>query len=433
MTTTAPDIQAARADTSRHVVVIGAGIVGAASAIELLRDGHRVTLVEPGEPGGEQAASYGNGACLSPSSVVPMSHPGIWKKVPGYILDPLGPLAIRWRYFPRVIPWLLRFIGAGSTEAKIYALGRVLRPLVINSPERHKKLALEAGVGDLIQKQGLLYAYPSRTDFEADSLAWRVRAETGVKWLELDENDLRQREPALARRYTFGVLVEDGGQCLNPGGYVAALVRHALNEKAELRRVRAIGFLIDQGRLRAVRTDAGEIACDKAVICAGAWSKSLAAEAGDHVVMESERGYHVLVEDPASGPRHPVMATDTKGSITMTAGKLRIAGQVELAGLEAAPNWQRAQILLNLLERTFPALGDVAADKVKFWMGHRPATPDALPVIGHASASADIVYGFGHGHIGLAAGPVSGRLVADLVSGKPPVIDPAPYSARRFS
>ena len=105
----------------------------------------------------------------------------------------------------------------------------------------------------------------------------------------------------------------------------------------------------------------------------------------------------------------------------------------ELAGLEAAPNWQRAQILLNLLERTFPALGDVAADKVKFWMGHRPATPDALPVIGHASASADIIYGFGHGHIGLAAGPVSGRLVADLVSGKPPVIDPAPYSARRFS
>ena len=133
MTTTAPDIQAARADTPRHVVVIGAGIVGAASAIELLRDGHRVTLVEPGEPGGEQAASYGNGACLSPSSVVPMSHPGIWKKVPGYILDPLGPLAIRWRYFPRVIPWLLRFIGAGSTEAKIYAAGRVLRPLVINS------------------------------------------------------------------------------------------------------------------------------------------------------------------------------------------------------------------------------------------------------------------------------------------------------------
>src|SRR6202142_2748962 len=139
---------------AQHVVVIGAGIVGAATALELLRDGHTVTIVEPGDPGGEQAASYGNGTLLNPSSVIPMSTPGIWKKVPGYLRDPLGPLAIRWRYLPRLYPWLRRFITAGSTPAKLSAIAHALQPLLADAPERHRALAEEAGVGDLITRQG---------------------------------------------------------------------------------------------------------------------------------------------------------------------------------------------------------------------------------------------------------------------------------------
>ena len=143
-----------RAGLMAHVVVIGAGIVGAATAVELLRDGHRVTILEPGEPGGEQAASYGNGTLLNPSSVIPMSSPGIWRKVPGWLADPLGPLAIRWRYLPRLLPWLTRFLRAGATEAQVAATARALRPLVLNAPELHRRLAEEAGVGELITRQG---------------------------------------------------------------------------------------------------------------------------------------------------------------------------------------------------------------------------------------------------------------------------------------
>ena len=180
-----------------HVVVIGAGIVGAATAIELLRDGHRVTILEPGEPGGEQAASYGNGTLLNPSSVIPMSSPGIWRKVPGWLADPLGPLAIRWRYLPRLLPWLTRFLRAGATEARVAATARALRPLLLDAPELHRRLAEEAGVGDLITRQGVLFVFPSRADFEAEALAWRLRRENGVRWLELSADELRQREPAL--------------------------------------------------------------------------------------------------------------------------------------------------------------------------------------------------------------------------------------------
>ncbi len=418
---------------THHVVVIGAGIIGAASAIELLRDGHSVTILEPGEPGGEQAASYGNGTLLNPSSVIPMSSPGIWRKVPGWLADPLGPLAIRWRYLPHLLPWLTRFLRAGDTEAKVVATARALRPLLLDAPERHRRLADEAGVGELITRQGVLYVFPTRADFAAEAMAWRVRRETGVQWLELSVDELRQREPGLDRRYTFGVLVEENGQCHDPGAYVAALVRHAQSLGAQLVQGKALGFRIEDRRLRAVLTGADAIAADKAVIAAGAWSKVLAAAAGDRVPLETERGYHAVITEPGIVPRYPVMPSDGKMGCVMTPQGLRLAGQVELAGLVTAPDWRRATVLRDFARKVFPDLPhDLPDGKVKVWMGHRPSMPDGLPCIGPASGCADVVHAFGHGHVGLTAGAATGRLVADLVAGRQPAIDPAPYSAGRF-
>jgi D-amino-acid dehydrogenase len=423
----------AEAPAPLHIVVIGAGIVGAACTVELLADGHRVSIVEPGEPGNEQAASYGNGCWLSPASVVPMSVPGLWRQVPGYIADPLGPLAIRWRYFPRLLPWLVRYARSGATVAKVEAIARALGPLLADAPLRHKRLADAAGVGALIERKGLLYVFPSRADFLAESLAWRLRRENGIAWIELDANELRQREPDLDHRYTFGVLVEAGGHCTDPGGYVAALVQHAEARGAHLHRAHARGFAIESGRLAAVRTDAGDIACDRAVIAAGAFSKPLAAAAGDRVSLETERGYHAMILGAETGPRTPIMPSDGRMSNTMARGGLRIAGQVELAGLAARPNWKRAEILRDFAFRTYPKLPrTLLPERVRFWMGHRPATPDSLPCIGPAAGCAQIVHAFGHGHVGLAAGAATGRLVADLISGKRPAIDLSPYSPRRF-
>ncbi len=416
-----------------HVAVIGGGIVGVAAAIELLRDGHRVTIIEPGDPGGEQAASYGNSTLLNPSSVIPVSSPGLWKKVPGYLSDPLGPLTIRWSYLARLLPWLTRFVAAGSTEAKVAATARALQPLLADAPALHRKLAEEASVGELIDRQGVLFAYPDRAAFEAEALSWRVRRQNGIRWLELNEDELRQREPALDRRYRFALLVEENGQCRDPGAYVAALARHAAALGARLVRTAATGFRIEAGRLRAVRTKDLEIACDKAVIAAGAWSKTLARAAGDTVLLETERGYHVVIRDPGVAPRYPLMPSDGKLGCVMTPAGLRLAGQVELAGLRAVPNWQRAEVLLKFARKIYPGISaDLPADRVKFWMGHRPSTPDGLPCLGVASGCADIVHAFGHGHVGLTAGAMTGKLVADLVTGRPPPFDLTPYSATRF-
>ena len=416
-----------------HVAVLGGGIIGACAALAAQRAGWRVTLIEPGPPGGEQAASYGNGCWLSPSSVVPPAVPGLWRKLPNFLADPLGPLAIRWRYLPRAAPWLLRYLLSGWTEARVLRTGHALRALVVDAPGLHAALAEEAGVGYLIERRGLLYIYPSRVDFQAEALAWRVRRETGVRWLEIDADELRQREPDLDRRYGFGVLVEEGGHCLNPGAYVAALVAQATAQGMRQVNARATGFEITGGRLVAVRTEQGDVPADRAIISAGAHSRALAREAGDDLPLETERGYHSVIEGAAFGPRTPMMPSDGKMSLTMTNTGLRVSGQVEIAGLDAAPDWRRAEILRDHLLRSFPGLPRaVPAGAVRVWMGHRPSMPDGLPCIGPASASADILHCFGHGHVGLVAAPRTAELVSAWLTGAPPSFPNEAYSPQRF-
>ena len=408
-------------------------MVGLASAIALLGDGHTVTILEPGTPGGEQAASYGNGTLLNPSSVIPMSSPGLWRKVPGYLMNPLGPLTIRLSYLPRLLPWLTRFLRAGSTAAKVAQPGRALQPLLANAPALHRQLAEAAGVGELITRQGVLFAFPDRAAFLAEAASWQVRSDNGVRWLELDEDELRQREPTLDRHYKFAVLVEENGQCRDPGAYVTALARHASSLGATIKQSGATGFRIEAGRLQAVTTHEGEIACDKAVIAAGVWSKALARAAGDRVFLETERGYHVVIANPGIEPRYPMMPSDGKMACVMTPAGLRLAGQVELADLEAAPNWKRAEVLLKFARKVYPGLpAELPPERVKMWMGHRPSTPDGLPCLGLASGCSDVVHAFGHGHVGLTAAAMSGKVVADLVAGRAPPFDLTPYAAARF-
>jgi D-amino-acid dehydrogenase len=417
----------------RHVAVIGAGAVGTISAIELLRDGHRVTIIDPSAPGGEQAASYGNAGWLSTHSVIPPAEPGTWKKVPKFLGDPLGPLAIRWSYLPKALPWLAQYLLSGWTEARVEATARALRPLLVDAPALHKKLADEAGVGHLIERQGVMHIYPSRAAFDADRLGWNIRKRVGVTWLEISADEMRQREPDLHPRYQFGVLVEEAGRCRDPGGYVAALAHHAAGLGAELRVAKALGLRLNGGKLVSVDTDKGDVAGDAALIAAGARSKPLAASIGDRLPLETERGYHVMIEQPETGPRTSFMASDAKLVVNWTEKGLRAAGQVEIAGLDAAPNWKRAEILRDHLIGMFPKLPkDLPPDRIRSWFGHRPSMPDGRPCLGYSRASRDVVYAFGHGHIGLVSSARTGRVVAQLIGHREPEIPVAPFDPKRY-
>jgi D-amino-acid dehydrogenase len=416
-----------------RVAIIGSGAVGVISALEALRDGHGVTIIDPGTAGGEQAASYGNAGWLSSHSVIPPAMPGSWRKVPKYLGDPLGPLTVRWRYLPRAMPWLVRYLWSGWTPTRIETTAIALRSLLKDAPRLHASLADQAGVGELVECQGVMHVYRSRADFEADRLAWATRKSVGVDWLELSSDELRQRVPELHRRYTFGVFVEEAGRCRDPGGYVAALGRHARFLGAEVVVERATGFRVESGRLKAVLTENNDIDCDKAVVAAGARSKLLCAELGDDLPLETERGYHVMVENPEVQPRLSFMASDAEMVVNPMQGGLRAAGQVEIAGLEAAPNWRRAEVLRDHLAGMFPNLPQpIPPERVKIWMGHRPSMPDGRPCIGTARATNDVVYAFGHGHIGLVGSARTGRLVAQLIAGRETEIPLRPFDPRRY-
>jgi D-amino-acid dehydrogenase len=401
-----------------RLVVIGAGIVGACAALAAQREGFAVTILDPGEPGGEQAASYGNGCWLSPYSVIPPAVPGLWRKLPGFLRDPLGPLAIRPSRLPAAAPWLLRYLASGWTEERVLRTALVLRELLDEAPALHAALAAEAGHGELIEQRGLLYLYPDRAAFEAEALAWRIRAAVGLSWSELEGETLRAAEPLVDPRYRLGILGAAGGHCRDPGAHVAGLVRLAEARGAARLSSPASGLIIEAGRLRTVRTAQGDVPADRAIIAAGIASAPLAAMAGSRVPLESERGYHAEILGTNLGPNRPIMPADGKMSLTRTARGLRAAGQVEIAGFAAEPDWRRADILRDRLLSVFPDLPrDLPASRVRFWMGHRPSTPDGLPVIGPARASADVILCFGHGHVGLAAGPRSALWAATLAAG----------------
>lgn len=419
--------------SGKHVVVIGAGIVGATVALRLVQDGHRVTILDPGPPGGPQASSHGNGAFLSPASILPMSSPGLWRKVPGFLMDQNGPLTIRWRHLPRLAPWLWRFVRAGATPARVERIAAALAQLLSGAPDLHLQQARRIGRPDLIRQDGLVYAFANRTAFEAEAFSWNLRQRQGVVFNEMDEAELRRRLPDLSPAYHFGILVAQGAHCLDPSAYVAATVAAATDLGARLVPNAAIGFKIAGGQLNEVRTTAADIACDAAVIAMGAASGPLARAAGDRVPLESERGYHVQIANPGIAPALPVMPQDGRMANTMTAGGLRAAGQVELASNDAAPDWRRADILLGHLRRTWPALAQSdPAQVVSRWQGNRPSTPDGKPVIGPARLCTQIMHAFGHGHVGLASAPMTAEILAAILSGQSPPINITPFSAQRF-
>jgi D-amino-acid dehydrogenase len=414
----------------RRVGVIGAGIVGVCAASWLQRDGHEVFIVEASEPG--HGASFGNAGALNASSVTPLSMPGIIWKVPQWLLDPLAPLSLRWRYLPMIAPWLVRFIRSGSVE-KVHALARALRPLVGATLESLQPLIRDAEAEDLVHRLGHLYVYRSPQGPEKERLEWELRRENGVEIDQFNADELRQLEPALSRDYQRGILVRENGHTSNPLALVERLLEQFLRSGGELVRARAYGFALDGHQLGAIRTDHGELCADAAVVCAGAWSKPLAASLGDKIPLETERGYHLMIRDPEIMPRIPTADADGKFVATPMATGLRFAGTVELAGLAAPPNWRRARILLEQGRRMLPGLAaEYPEERISMWMGHRPSLPDSLPALGPSAATPDVIYAFGHGHVGMTAAPMTGKVVADLVAGRAPRIDIAPFSPSRF-
>ncbi len=410
---------------AKKIIVVGAGIVGAASAIWLRRAGHDVTLIDKGDPG--MGASYGNGCILAACSVVPVTAPGLITKGPRYLLDPNFPLFMRWSYAPKLVPWLMRYLShANAKDTRRIAQG--LSTIVGDSLEQHQALTRGTRAEKWVQESEYNFVYQDRAAFDADAFVWELRREAGFVPDLIQGPAIQEKEPILSPDVGLLAVNKNHGFILNPASYVQDLVAVLTEEGGTFRQAEVRDFDLSGGQVSAVLTDQGRLDCDHAVLAAGVWSKPLMGKLGIHVPLEAERGYHVVYHNPSVTPNAPMMLTSGKFVATAMDQGLRCAGVVEFGGLVDKKSNAPLNLLRKKVREVFPTL---TADSEEDWLGFRPAPSDSLPLVGQIGQTG-VFTAFGHHHIGLTGGPKTGRMVADMISNVPQNADTRPFAPDRF-
>ena len=416
----------ASGEGGRNVLVIGAGIVGVSTAIWLQRDGHRVTIAD--KAGAGEATSYGNGGILASCAIVPVTGPGLLRKAPFMLLDSSQPLYMKWRYLPRLAPWLVRYLShANAKDTKRIAAG--MYDIIGDSLADHQALAAGTPAERHVRATDYLYLYDSREDFGKEAFSWAIRKAHGFVWRELQSSAMKELFPGLAVNEAFGISLPDHGLITDPGAYVKALAAHFEALGGAMIHGTVEDIAVENGRLAGVRIDGETRAFDAAVVATGAWSRPLMEKLGIKVPLESERGYHLELWNPSWMPKAPLMMASGKFVVSPMEGRIRCAGIVEFGGLDAPASEAPFRLLEKKFRQAFP---HVTWERTERWMGHRPATTDSLPVIGEVATAKGVYAGFGHQHVGLTGGPKTGYLLAQLIGGKTPNMDLAPYSPMRF-
>ena len=410
----------------RHVVIIGAGIVGVSTALWLQRDGCDVTVIDKAGPG--EGTSHGNGGVLASCSVVPVTVPGLLKKAPRMLIDPNQPLFMRSSYLPKLLPWLVRYLrhaNASDTER----IATALHGVVGDSLAEHQALARGTPAEKWIVPSDYLYLYKNRQAFEADAFGWSIRRKHGIIWDEFEGRDFHAYDPIFTPELDFAIRMGNHGCISDPGRYVKDLAAKIMTGGGRILNAEATDIVRENGRVTGVRAGGEILSCDVVVIATGVWSAPLVAKLGLKVPLESERGYHLELWEPSAMPRAPVMVAAGKFVATPMDGRIRLAGIVEFGGLDAPPSRAPFELLRRNAKDVFPGM---TWKKEVEWMGHRPAPVDSIPVIGEIPNVSGAYAGFGHHHIGLTAGPKTGRILSQLIQGRNPNIDVSPYSPARF-
>ena len=408
------------------ILVVGAGIVGLGCAYHLRKDGLGVTVVDR-DPEGDKA-SFGNAGGIGISEVVPAAVPGVFWRIPGWLLDPLGPLALRPSHAPKLIPWLLRF-SRSAAPSEVRRISAALAALNLRVYDDLVPMLAETGLSGELERKGALSVYESEAGYRRDGAEWALKRSLGIETSEISGEEARRMEPALGPIVHRAIITPQWGHVSDPKRIVDGLRGW----------LQANGVAFVTGEVAAVAmsetpsvalADGRTLSAGKLVVAAGAWSGMLSRGVGDPVLLESERGYNTTLPAPGIALSREVIFAERKFTATPLSCGLRIGGAAEFAGLTAAPNYRRSRALVTLARRYLPGLDASGGTE---WMGHRPATPDGLPVISASRRHASVFYAFGHGHVGLTQAATTGRLVADLIGGRTPVVDMSPYSIARFA
>ena len=406
--------------------VVGAGIVGVCCALDLQTEGFNVTLIDRGGPGEE--ASFGNLGGFGVASCPPAAMPGILAKVPNMLLDADAPLKLRWSHAIRALPWFLQFT-ANARRERVEANAAARQSLLDKAHEAVDPLIAEAGAQHLMSHTGLMFTFESEQSFRAASYAFDLRRRNGVRMDLLDGDEARQVQPALSPAVVRAWRVSDFWHTLDPLRLVQALAALFERRGGRLDTRTVSGFDIGPDGVRALRTAEGDLPVRIVVVAAGVWSRRLAAMLGTRVPLEAERGYHAMFRDTDVSMNGGIISVDRHVAVTPMAAGVRVGGVAEFAPPEAPPDPRIAARVRHHGEALFPRL---KGGRVTEWVGPRPSHPDSRPVIGRSPRFANVLFAFGHDHLGLTMGGITGRLISELAVARPPSVDLAPFRPDRF-
>ena len=409
-----------------HIVVVGAGIVGVSCALWLQRSGHEVTLVDRAGPA--SGTSHGNAGVLAAGAVIPVTTPGLLARAPRMLFSKDAPLFLKWGYLPKLLPFLRRYMSYAN-DAHVDRYGAAMSMLLHDTVAQHRALADGTDAARFISDEDYCFGYATRADFEADAYGWEKRRKAGYAFEVVEGKEYRAADPSYGPAFEVVVRCKNHGRISDPGGYVTALAGHFVDQGGvfDIRAVEDI--TLENGEIAALQTSKGEMRADKFVFAMGPWSKKIAHKLGVKVPFESERGYHIEFMNPSVMPKNPMMVASGKFVLTPMEGRLRAAGVIEFGGLENGPSRGPFDLLKRQVKQVLP---DLEYDEAVEWMGHRPAPADSLPLIGANDVNGKSYNAFGHQHVGLTGGPKTGRIIADIINGKKPNVDLAPFDPMKY-
>lgn len=409
----------------KDVVIIGAGIIGVCCALKLVERGLSVTLVDSNAPC--EGASFGNAGVISPWSCVPQSVPGLWKKLPKWVIDPEGPIFIRKRYLASFLPWALKFLQAGKIE-KVEQIGDAMMVLSDRSPSHYRELLSGTSELELVKDSYYIFAYKKAEQASLDHFGWQMRKKRNVPLSLINAAELKELEPSISPDFRAAIMIHEQARALNP---------HAIG-KALVSKARALGVKFFQSKVKFIQKDENVwvINCgedryfsDKLVLAAGVWSASLLRPFGYDLPLQAERGYHLLCQNPGITINHSIMDVEHMCVASQMESGIRIAGTAEFAGIDAKPDHRRAFVFKKALKNLFPFIN---VENAEPWMGRRPTFPDSLPCIGPVPNQKGLFAAFGHSHYGLGQAPNTGQIIADCIMDKKSSVNMAPYRIDRF-
>lgn len=408
-----------------EVTVIGAGVIGLSAALMAQARGLSVTVID--REGPAAGASAGNAGAFAFTDILPLASPGILRKAPKWLLDPLGPLTIPPAYALNIAPWLYRFWRACSPNAVAASTAAQTALMDLSKAELEPFLRATSTL-PMLRKDGNLQVYESEAEFRASLPGWEARKAHGIDFRHMSAEEMANLQPGLSPRFIKGTFTPGWWSIADPKLYVQALADQFRAGGGRIV-VGEVTGLAQQGGRVSIQTKGETLTSDKVVVAAGAFSHRIAGTLGEKIPLETERGYNTTLPPGALDLRCQITFGGHGFVISRLSTGIRVGGAVELGGLSLPPNFRRSEAMLRKAKAFLPTL---KTDGGTQWMGFRPSLPDSLPAIGRSKALPKVVYAFGHGHLGLTQSAGTARIVADLLTDAPPAINLTPFSPQRF-